>query len=75
MSSISGFVVGLALARAADVKEEEQTRMGIVGGLMPSPLLGALVVQGLISGQQDDDDGDNVAKGRAADKAVAEKAG
>jgi hypothetical protein len=55
MSSIAGFAVGALLAR--DLDREEQARLGLVGGLMPSPLLAAVVVDGLLS-REDEDDND-----------------
>jgi hypothetical protein len=46
MTSIAGFVIGSVLAR--DLSDSERMRMGLVGALMPSPLVGALVVESLV---------------------------
>ena len=48
MSTVGGFVIGLALAKQEKRSKEEQAKMGLVGALMPSPLLGAVVVEGLL---------------------------
>jgi 6-phosphogluconolactonase/glucosamine-6-phosphate isomerase/deaminase len=52
MPTTGGFIVGLTLAKEADVSKEEQASLALAGGLMPTPLLGALVVQGLIRRQR-----------------------
>jgi hypothetical protein len=46
MASIAGFVIGSALA--SDLSDTERMRMGLVGALMPSPLVGALIVESLV---------------------------
>ena len=53
MASIAGFAIGSALA--SDLDAPERMRLGLVGALMPSPLVGALVVAGLIEGEQSDE--------------------
>jgi hypothetical protein len=52
VASIAGFVIGSALA--SDLDEPERMRMGLVGALMPSPLVGALIVESLVGGEGDD---------------------
>jgi hypothetical protein len=54
MPTTGGFIVGLTLAKEAKVPKEEQVSFALVGGLMPTPLLGALVVQGLIRRRPND---------------------
>jgi hypothetical protein len=50
MASIAGFVIGSALA--SDLSESERMRLGLVGSLMPSPLVGALIVESLVESEE-----------------------
>jgi hypothetical protein len=50
MASISGFVIGSALA--SDLDAPERMRLGLVGALMPSPLVGALIVESLVESDE-----------------------
>jgi hypothetical protein len=50
MASIAGFVIGSALA--SDLSDSERMRMGLVGSLMPSPLVGALIVESLVESEE-----------------------
>jgi hypothetical protein len=50
MASIAGFVIGSALA--SDLSESERMRLGLVGSLMPSPLVGALIVEALVESEE-----------------------
>src|SRR5438067_1117774 len=52
MASIAGFVIGSALA--SDLSEPERMRLGLVGSLMPSPLVGALIVESLVESEEKD---------------------
>ena len=45
--NLAGFIAGTFIARENGVDEEEAATFGLVGALFPSPLLGAVVVQGL----------------------------
>jgi hypothetical protein len=53
MSSLAGFLIGVALTPKAD--EENRVRNGLVAGLMPSPLIGAVVVSAMERRRDDDD--------------------
>src|SRR6266568_780531 len=45
--NLAGFVAGAFIARENGVSEEEAATFGLIGALFPSPLLGAVIVQGL----------------------------
>ena len=47
MVNLAGFVLGSAIARREGLSDDEAARVGLVAALMPSPLLGALIVQAL----------------------------
>ena len=52
-SSVAGFVVGVAVANANDVDEkDERARYGLIGGMLGSPLLSAIVVDRLVKREQ-----------------------
>jgi hypothetical protein len=53
MASIAGFVIGSALA--GDLSDSERMRMGLVGSLMPSPLVAALIVESLLEREASED--------------------
>ncbi len=69
MASIAGFVIGSALA--SDLSESERMRLGLVGSLMPSPLVGALIVESLVE-SEDKDSGDKSEGGQALSAARSE---
>jgi hypothetical protein len=54
MASIAGFVIGSALA--SDLSDSERMQMGLVGSLMPSPLVGALIVESLVESEEKSSD-------------------
>jgi hypothetical protein len=47
VASIAGFVIGNALARQLD-EANERERVALVGALMPTPLVGALIAAQLV---------------------------
>jgi hypothetical protein len=55
MATIAGFVIGSVLARGLE-DEDERARAALVGGLMPNPLLGAVVVSNIVEAAEDGDD-------------------
>jgi hypothetical protein len=68
-ASLAGFVVGVAVANANDVEEKDaRARYGLVGGMLGSPLLSAIVVDRLVKREQGRQGPKNVAK-RPAPKA------
>jgi len=52
MANIAGFAIGTALG--SDLGDAERMRMGLIGALMPSPLVGALIVEALVESEQGD---------------------
>jgi hypothetical protein len=57
MASLAGFLIGVTLTRKGD--EENRVRNGLIAGLMPSPLIGAVVVSAIESRDDDNDDDGN----------------
>jgi hypothetical protein len=56
MATIAGFVIGSVLARGLE-DEDERARAALVGGLMPNPLLGAMVVSNIVEEAEEDEGG------------------
>lgn len=45
--NLAGFIAGAVIARENGVADDDVAKFGLVGALFPSPVLGAVVVQGL----------------------------
>jgi hypothetical protein len=63
MATIAGFVIGSVLAE--DLSAQQRTQAALVGGLMPNPLLGAVVVSNMVEEARAADGGTGGTAGRA----------
>jgi hypothetical protein len=58
MADIRGFIIGRLIAEQAKVDEDEQTRVGLLAALMPTPLLGAVVATVVVRDEESTDGDD-----------------